>query len=182
MIVLEGQNNVGKSTLVDWTCAQYGILRFHHAGPEDEEAQWVRDMLARWGSSDDVAVFDRFYFTYLAYPSTGNWRWGKAPPPSVTPAFCEETEAQLREMLEKRDLLLIHAAIPIEKLWAYEVGLNPAVEEAKGDFLVLKRAFEDVLASWRTVPYDYTDPASVEAVHDLISRFVALHELAPIGG
>lgn len=172
MIVLTGQNNVGKSTLCDWICERWPFQRFHHAPKPGLEAEYLVREIDRWGLSEDIAVFDRFYWTYLAYPSTGNWGWGKAMPPSVTPAVQEYVEAGLREAEARGRLLLIHAAIPIERLWAYEIGVNPAVEEAKDDFLTLKRAFEDVLTGWKTIPYDYTDPESVQAVKARIEKFV----------
>lgn len=171
MIVLDGQNNVGKSTMVDWTVARHGIPSYHHAEP-GTEAAFVRENLARWGRSDDVAIFDRFFFTYLAYPSTGNWGWGKSLPPSVTPDFVAWAKGELAALINEGNLLLIHAAIPIEKLWAYEIGLNPAVESAKQDFVVLGRAFDEALAGWGALAYDYTSPASVEAVREAISRFI----------
>lgn len=173
MIVLEGMNNVGKSTLVDAICEVYDLPRFHHAPTRGEEADFIRGHIDTYGDGG-LAIYDRFYWTYLAYPSVGDWHWGKDYPPSITPEFRQWAEAELRRIDAAGKLLLIHAAIPLQKIIDYEVGLNPAMDtlEVKGDLATLKRTFEEVLRDWNAVAYDFTDPASVQATRERISQFI----------
>jgi hypothetical protein len=173
LIVLEGMNNVGKSTLAEYIRDTYNLPMFHHAGPTEEEAYHVKRHLERWGDSPDCAVFDRFYHTYIAYPVNGNWRWGRDYPPSITPDFRQWAEAEQRDLIARGQMLLIHAHPPFERVFKYEVDLNPAVEPARQDFVDLYEAFMTIFSDWPVIRYDFTDPASVQSTHEAVAKFLA---------
>lgn len=178
MIVLDGMNNVGKSTLVDWVEEHYGIPRFHHADVGDEEG-FVLSHLERWAFSEDVAIFDRFFFTYLAYPVLGDWAHGERCP--ISEACIQMAVKTLAEAKEQGKLLLIHARRELDDIMAYEIRLNPAMRQpsVRENLARLLAKFDELFQPWNPVIYNIDQPESIARVREQVAEFVGATAARP---
>ena len=67
MLVIEGPDNSGKTTLVDRICAQFpSLLRHKSPGPDADYDWWMRQ-LTQPPEALAVSIYDRFYFSELVY-------------------------------------------------------------------------------------------------------------------
>ena len=157
LIIIEGPHHVGKTTLVEETCAGFPQPKCTH--PEDLESFLV-ESCERYALSDDIAVFDHFpLFGYPVKFATGaEERFFREYSLSIDALrYCEWLLVQSREAGK---LMLVGATLPAEML--------PGQEKERELFAAL-------WGSWRAVPYDYTKPQLAEECKRQIRAFIARH-------
>lgn len=177
MVVLEGPNSVGKSTICEWGETEFGVPRFHwNPNYAASEQAWTDATLNEWGNKGAPAIFDRFFLTGIVYPAAGMKKYQGVSPYNGQ-EYIDATLARIEALRKDGALLLIQARLPFERLMASEIKQNPAHREAEQDFYAIWKGYEDLFEARfpdRHI-YNFEDEGSLVTTRQLVREFIERH-------
>jgi len=149
MIVVEGMDNTGKSTLVESLTGKFGLKYYKSPGPDVGRAYQMRWVEERIGDSDNNIIFDRFpliseeiYGTHLRGYSNF------------------EKEVDLYKNFKERGPLIIYCRPPMEEVISFKDGreqMEGVVENSIQLLLMYDQWFTEKIVerAWNLTSYNY---------------------------
>lgn len=151
MIIVEGMDNTGKTTLVRKLTSMLPLRKYKSPGPdigEAEQIEWVRDRLE---DTDEWVIFDRF--PLISEPIYGSNIRGQHN-------FEDPSKQYLYDIFKNKKPLVIYCRPPRDKILSFEDGrIQMDGVKLKGANLIsdYDKMITDIKEEGiNTVIYDYT--------------------------
>lgn len=177
MIIVEGVDNSGKSTLIKELLEEYPSLQFggKPGGPpekigRDNLYNWWYDVVDSCPTETYKKVYDRFYFSELVY----------GPVIRGGVSFHHDELATIMNKLRIHQPLIIYCNVPINQVYK-NFNKREQLKGVKENIHKLKEQYEDVMMTlqedkkedFRILRYDYTDPSSKENLDKELKNYLS---------
>jgi hypothetical protein len=165
MIIVEGPDGTGKSTLIAKLSEDLDIPKHERAvrdrlGPSDLQGQslwqWAYHDVTTW-PSQALAIYDR-------HPLVSEYIYGPVIRGASAPGFNQPTAQGLRRKMEQQCLLVL--CIPPHEVYIANLKLEEQMEGVDEHAVQLYGLYEALVSSWGgwRVLYDFTEGEAYEHV------------------
>jgi len=167
MIIVEGMDNTGKTTLVRKLTSMLPLKKYKSPGPdigEAEQIEWVRDRLE---DPDEWVIFDRF--PLISEPIYGGHIRGYHN-------FEDPSKQYLYDMFKDKNPLIIYCRPPRDKILSFEDGrIQMDGVKAKGSILLNEydRMMTDFEGETGIRVYDYTGD-TVDSIYLEVCEYLGI--------
>lgn len=167
MIIVEGCDNTGKTTLIDKLCEAYGLTKAKPPGPapREELIEFMKGITLMTRKQGTNIIVDRF--PLYSEPVYGVTLRGVS---ALTVSDYQRYEAQLRI----HDPLIIYCTLPIGKIretFAEREQLS-GVEDNLQKIIDGYERLWDTIQPKRLVRYNFTNPESYQAIEDAVGAYL----------
>lgn len=171
MIIVEGMDNSGKSTLCNQLSYSFKLPVIHSPGPVDNPFPWVIEQLSR----ENPIIYDRF-------PLISEKVYG--PILRNKDLFGGTEGAQLIYQLWKKYPLIIYCRPPTDEILSFKDGraqMEGVIEKAR----LLLIAYDKFMISlikegrWNIVIHNFKDPSSLDYIKSEVKHYLYRKEVNP---